>query len=57
MIPSLRDTASAETAIVSKGQCDMVSVIRKMFPKCFGNRLELDRENIFVIHVTDKTVQ
>lgn len=57
MILSFRDIASAETAIVSKGQCDMVSVIRKMFTKCSGNRLELDRENKFVIHMTDKTVQ
>lgn len=57
MILNLRDTTFAETAIVSEGQCNMVRVIRKMFTKCSGNSLELDRENVFAIHMTDKTVQ
>ena len=57
MIHSLRGTALAETAIVSEGQCNMLSVIRKVFSQCSGHRLEFGREKIFAIQMTDKTGQ
>lgn len=53
MILSLRNTALAETAIVSEGQCNVVSVIRKVFTQGSDNWLELGRENIYW-HPTEK---
>ena len=40
---ALRDTAFAETAIVSEGQRSTANAIWKMFTKCSGNRLELEK--------------